>query len=332
MLRVAINGLGRIGKAIIRAYAQNPCYSDKMEIVALNTGSGPAQMHAHLLKYDSVHGIFNGIREVTDNSIDFGFGEVPLTFHRTPDDLDFSGVDVVLECSGIYKDRESVKFHLGAGAKKVIVSAPCKDVDATIVMGVNENLLDTEKHDIISIGSCTTNCLAPVAKLLNDSIGIEKGFVTTVHSYTNDQQILDKSHKDLQRARAGGISMIPTSTGAAKAIGLVIPELESKLDGKAIRVPTPNVSFIDLSFKSIKHTSIEEINNMFAKAADNILSYNQEKLVSIDFNGNPHSAVFDANETKVIGDDFCRVGAWYDNEIGFSRRMLDATLLFGAVK
>ena len=216
--------------------------------------------------------------------------------------------------------------------KRLWFLPPCKDVDATIVMGVNEKDLNPKEHDIISIGSCTTNCLAPVAKILNDNIGIEKGFVTTVHSYTNDQQILDKSHKDLQRARAGGVSMIPTSTGAAKAIGLVIPELKGKLDGKAIRVPTPNVSFVDLSFKSSKETSVSEINSLFAKLQNDIISYNEEKLVSIDYNGNTSSAIFDSNETKVIEDDFCRVGAWYDNEIGFSHRMLDAALLFKEMK
>ena len=326
MLKLGINGLGRIGKAVLRAYAENPKYHEQMEIRLLNTRSGTAQNHAHLIKYDSMHGIFDGIKGVKDDAIDVGFGYIPISFQSQ--DIDFTGIDVILECTGAYKDRSKAAKHLISGAKKVIVSAPCKDADNTIVFGCNENTFDASKHDIISIGSCTTNCLAPIAKLLNNNFGIEKGFMTTIHSYTSDQQILDKSHNDLQRARAAAVSMIPTSTGAAQSIGIVMPELKGKLAGKAIRVPTPNVSFLDFAFTTAKETSTEEINTLFSNSCNEFIGYAEEKLVSVDFNGNTQSAVLDANETSVIDKTFCRIGAWYDNEIGFSHRMLDAALLY----
>jgi glyceraldehyde 3-phosphate dehydrogenase len=329
-IRVAINGLGRIGRCVWRAAAE---YNrEDIEIVAVN-GPAPIETHVHLLKYDSVHGTFSAACAVGSDAIDMGQGPVKLFQERDPAKLPWSElkVDVVLECTGAFNKKSDAEKHIAAGAKKVIISAPAEGVDATIVYGVNNNALKPE-HTVISIGSCTTNCLAPVAKVLNDAIGIERGFMTTIHAFTNDQNILDGSHKDLRRARTASMSMIPTSTGAAKALGLVLPELAGKLDGTAVRVPTPNVSLVDLTFDSAKKTSIEEINDAIMKAANSslkgILATNDEPLVSIDFNHNPHSSIFDLTGTKVIDGTFCRIASWYDNEWGFSVRMLDVAVLF----
>ena len=324
-IKIAINGLGRIGRCILRAIFESS--HKEFTVVSVN---GPASIeeHAHLLKYDSVHGTFMGDIAVENNDLIINGKKIILQQERDLSKLNWQGVDVLLECTGRFNDKLSAMEHITSGqAKKVIVSAPCKDADATIVYGVNNQQLKRE-HKVISIGSCTTNCLAPVAKVLNDNIGIEAGFMTTIHSYTNDQRILDGSHKDFRRARAAAISMIPTSTGAAKALGLVLPELEGKLDGSAIRVPTPNVSMIDLCFTAAKDTSIEEINQLMLQNSNSILSVAVAKLVSVDFNHNMHSAIFDPFETKVVGKRFCRVVAWYDNEWGFSNRMLDMAKLF----
>lgn len=324
-VRIAINGLGRIGRCIVRA--AHELKKKDIEIVAVN---GPADIdgHVHLLKYDSIHGVFPYVEKVNDTTIKIGDQEIAVSCEYDPEKLPWKklGVDIVMECTGKFKSKEDGLKHIKAGAKKVIISAPGENVDATVVFGVNNQALKKE-HQVISIGSCTTNCLAPVAKVLNDGIGIARGFMTTVHSYTNDQNLMDNRHKDLQRARAATLSMIPASTGAAKALGLVLPELVGKLDGTAVRVPTPNVSLIDLTFTASKPTSVSEINTLMEKAANKamkgVLSVVKEPLVSIDFNHNPHSSNFDAKGTKVIDGTFCRVASWYDNEWGFSVRMLD---------
>lgn len=328
-IKIAINGLGRIGRCVMRAAAEYK--RDDIEIVAVN-GPAPIETHVHLLKYDSTHGTYPAVKQVGDDAIDMGQGAIKLFRERDPSKLPWGelGVDVVLECTGIFNDKKDAAAHIQAGAKKVVISAPAKNVDATIVYGVNNDVLKPE-HDVVSIGSCTTNCLAPVAKILNDAIGIERGFMTTIHAFTNDQNILDGTHKDLCRARTASSSMIPTSTGAAKALGLVLPELAGKLDGVAVRVPTPNVSLVDLTFDAGRNTSAEEINEIISKAAKGslkgVLAVNNEPLVSIDFNHNPHSSIFDATGTKVIDGRFCRVASWYDNEWGFSVRMLDVATL-----
>jgi glyceraldehyde 3-phosphate dehydrogenase len=331
-IRIAINGLGRIGRCLIRGIFEEN-YND-IELVAVN---GPADIatHIHLLKYDSIHGRFNAeVTALGEDKIIINGKEIALFGQRDPHKLPWKDlkIDVVLECTGAFTKLEDAKKHIEAGAKKVIISAPSKSDDVkTIIYGVNdENLNSTD--EVISIGSCTTNCLAPLAKILNDAIGIEKGFMTTIHSYTNDQNIVDGSHKDLRRARAAAMSMIPTSTGAAKAIGLVLPELKGKLDGGAIRVPTANVSMVDLSFIAKKDTSIEEINQLVSAAAakgkmNKVLQIVTEPLVSIDFNHSPYSSCFDVTQTKVLGGNMVKVCSWYDNEWGFSLRMLDVTRL-----
>jgi len=330
-VKVAINGLGRIGRCILRHWAESG--RSDVEIVAVNA-SGPIEKHIHLLKYDSVHGVFKGDISGTEDSLTINGKTLKRFADRNPENIPWgdAGVDIVLECTGVFKKHKEASLHLKGGAKKVVISAPSSDPDAMIVYGVNNEVLK-DSDNIISIGSCTTNCLAPVAKVLNDLVGIESGFMTTIHSYTNDQNIMDASHEDLRRARAGALSMIPTSTGAAKAIGMVLPELEGKLDGTAIRVPTPNVSMVDLTFTSSKETSDSEINAAIKKAAEGamkgVLKYTEEELVSIDFVGDPHSSIFDATQTKVVNGKFCRIAAWYDNEWGFSVRMLDIAAMLG---
>ncbi len=332
-IRIGINGLGRIGRCIIRALFETNRHNE-FEIIAAN-GPASVEEHIHLLKYDSVHGTFFGDITYENNSLIVNGKKIKLFQDRKVENLDWSETDFLLECTGKYTDREKAKELVEkAGAKKVIVSAPCTNADNVIVYGVNNNVLKKEDQ-IISIGSCTTNCLAPVAKALNDNIGIESGFMTTIHSYTNDQRILDGSHKDLRRARSAAISMIPSSTGAAKALGLVLPELSGKLDGSAVRVPTPNVSMIDLCFVAKKDTNISEINDIISSYANSqmkgVLTVAEAKLVSIDFNHNSNSSIFDPFETKVVSGRFCRIVAWYDNEWGFSNRMLDITKLFAEI-
>lgn len=329
-IKIAINGLGRIGRCVLRAVFELNL-QDKFEVTSVN---GPASIeeHVHLLKYDSVHGTFPGEISHDNKNIIINGYKIFLQQERELKNLHWNDVDVLLECTGKFNDKSKAVAHIDyAKAKKVIVSAPCKDADSVVVFGVNNHVLQPE-HQVISIGSCTTNCLAPVAKTLNDNIGIETGFMTTIHSYTNDQRILDGSHKDLRRARSAAVSMIPSSTGAAKTLGLVLPELAGKLDGSAVRVPTPNVSMIDLCFYAKRDTDIEEINQIIAGSAatkmKGILSVAKDPLVSVDFNHNTHSAIFDPFETKVVNKRFCRVVAWYDNEWGFSVRMLDVAELF----
>lgn len=323
-IKIAINGFGRIGRLVLRAIFE--LKRDEFEIVSINSTSSIDET-IHLLKYDSVHGIFqhevsnhNGMLKIDDKLI-------PLQKERDINKLNWENVDILFECTGKFNDHTSASAHLSRGAKKVIVSAPCTNADSTIVFGVNNNALKSE-HKVISVGSCTTNCLAPLAKIINDSIGIEAGFMTTIHAYTNDQRILDGSHKDMRRARTAGVSMIPTSTGAAKALGLVIPELAGKLDGAAIRVPTPNVSMIDFSFTALRDTSIAEINELVNKASNEVIKVAPAPLVSVDFTHDNASSIFDPYETKVINKRFCRVVAWYDNEWGFSVRMLDVARIF----
>jgi glyceraldehyde 3-phosphate dehydrogenase len=328
-MKIAINGLGRIGRLLLRGIVEGK-YND----LAVTIVNGPASTedHVHFLKYDSIHGVFPGEITYQDDIIFFADRKIKVTHERDINQLSWPDIDIVLECTGKFNKRDKAALHLTRGAKRVVVSAPCENADATIVYGVNEQTLSKEA-EVISVGSCTTNCLAPVVKVLNDNLGIENGFMTTIHSYTNDQNIMDASHKDKRRARAAALSMIPTSTGAAKSIGLVLPELSGKLDGAAIRVPTPNVSMIDLCFTTQKDSSVEEINQLFSRAAEeqmkNILGVSDKKLVSIDFTHNPLSAIVDLAETKVINKRFCRVVAWYDNEWGFSMRMLDVTRMLG---
>ena len=328
-VRVAINGFGRIGRLALRALAESG--RTDVEVVAIND-LGPVETNAHLLKYDSVHGPFPGNVTVDGDSIDIGRGPIKVLAERDPTKLPWKdlNVDVVWECTGIFTAKEKAQVHVQAGAKKVLVSAPSSGADATIVFGVNHDSL-TAAHTVVSNASCTTNCLAPVAFVLNNLVGIEKGYMTTIHAYTGDQPILDTLHKDLRRARAGALSMIPTSTGAARAVGLVLPELAGKLDGSAIRVPTPNVSVVDLKFIAKKSTSKEEINDALAKASQSnnlkgVLAVNELPLVSLDFNHNPHSSIFDMTQTQVVDGTLCRVVSWYDNEWGFSNRMPDTTL------
>ncbi|GAB7026093.1 type I glyceraldehyde-3-phosphate dehydrogenase [Geotalea toluenoxydans] len=323
-LRVAINGFGRIGRSVLRAAVNEK----GIEFVAINDLTD-AKTLAHLLKYDSVHGIFPGKVEAKENALVVNGITIKIYAVRNPAELPWKDekVDVVLESTGLFTAREKAELHLQAGAKKVIISAPATNEDITVVMGVNHQLYDAKKHNIISNASCTTNCLAPVAKVLQETFGIEKGLVTTIHSYTNDQNILDLPHKDLRRARAAAMSMIPTTTGAAKAVSLVLPELKGKLDGMAIRVPTPNVSVVDLVVTLSKKTDANEINAALKKAAEGplkgILGYSDEPLVSIDYNGNPLSSIVDSLSTKVIEGNMAKVISWYDNESGFSQRVVD---------
>jgi len=327
-VKVAINGFGRIGRNILRAIMESG--RTDIEVVSIND-LGPVETNAHLFRYDSVHGRFPGVVKVDGDTIDVGRGPIKVHAERDPANLPWGaeGIDIVLECTGIFTSKEKASAHLQAGAKRVIVSAPADGADLTVVYGVNHDKLSSE-HIVISNASCTTNCLAPVVKVLNDAIGIEKGFMTTIHAYTGDQPTLDTMHKDLYRGRAAALSMIPTSTGAAKAVGLVLPELKGKLDGVAIRVPTPNVSVVDLTFETKRATSVEEINEAIRSAADgklkSILGYTDEKLVSSDFNHDPHSSVFHMDQTKVMDGTFCRILTWYDNEWGFSNRMADTAV------
>jgi glyceraldehyde 3-phosphate dehydrogenase len=330
-MRIAINGLGRIGRCVARALFELNVKG--IELVAVN---GPARIedHAHLIKYDSVHGIFPGEVAAEGEHLRIGAMRPLLLRERDPSLLPWRelGVDIVLECTGKFNNRDAASVHLAAGAKKVLVSAPCDNADATIVYGVNHaDLLAT--HEVISIGSCTTNCLAPIAQALHQTIGIEHGFMTTVHAYTNDQNLVDGSHKDMRRARAGALSMIPSSTGAAKAIGLVIPELSGKLGGSAVRVPVANVSMVDFTFVSKQATTKEKINAILKEHAEGamqgVLYANTLPLVSVDFTHHPASAIADLTETSVIDGYFCRVVGWYDNEWGFSARMLDMAKLVG---
>ncbi|WMT86309.1 type I glyceraldehyde-3-phosphate dehydrogenase [Pelagibacterium sp. 26DY04] len=329
-VRVAINGFGRIGRNVLRAIIESG--RTDIEIVAIND-LGPVETNAHLIRYDSVHGKFPGTVTVSGDTIDVGRGPIKVTAVRNPAELPHKemGVDIVMECTGIFTSKEKASAHLEAGARKVIVSAPAEGADLTVVYGVNHDKLSPE-HTVISNASCTTNCLAPVAYVLNEAVGIEKGFMTTIHSYTGDQPTLDTMHKDLYRARAAALSMIPTTTGAAKAVGLVLPELNGKLDGTSIRVPTPNVSVVDFKFIAKKTTSVEEINAAIQTAAEGklkgILGFTTEKLVSTDFNHDPHSSVFHMDQTKVMDGNFVRILSWYDNEWGFSNRMSDTAVAF----
>lgn len=330
-VRVAINGFGRIGRNVLRAIIESG--RTDIEVVAIND-LGPVETNAHLLRYDSVHGRFPAEVTVKGDTINVGRGAMKVHAVRNPAELPWAaeGVDIALECTGIFATRDKAAAHLEAGAKRVIVSAPADNADLTVVYGVNHDKL-SKGHLVISNASCTTNCLAPVAQVLNDAIGIEKGFMTTIHSYTGDQPTLDTMHKDLYRARAAALSMIPTSTGAAKAVGLVLPELKGKLDGVAIRVPTPNVSVVDLTFEAKRSTTVEEINNAIREAANGrlkgILGFTDEPLVSIDFNHNPHSSVFHMDQTKVMDGTMVRILTWYDNEWGFSNRMSDTAVALG---
>jgi glyceraldehyde 3-phosphate dehydrogenase len=330
-LRVAINGFGRIGRLTLRSMIE---YDRKgIEVVALND-LGPVETNAHLLQYDSVHGRFPIDVKTAADSIDAGRGLIRVFAERDPARLPWKdlGVDIVFECTGIFTSKEKASAHLAAGAKRVLISAPADNVDKTIVYKVNHEAL-TKDDIVVSNGSCTTNCLAPVAKLLNDSIGIERGYMTTIHSYTGDQPTLDTLHKDLYRARAAAMSMIPTSTGAAKALGLVIPELKGKLDGSSIRVPTPNVSVVDLVFVPRRKTSIEEVNGAAVEAANGrmkgVLAVTDKPLVSADFNHDPHSSTFALKQTQIVDGGIVRVLSWYDNEWGFSTRMSDVALEMG---
>jgi glyceraldehyde 3-phosphate dehydrogenase len=330
-VRVAINGFGRIGRNVLRAIVESG--RTDIQVVAIND-LGPVETNAHLLRYDSVHGRFPKEVKVAGDTIDVGYGPIKVHAVRNPTELPWKeeGVDIALECTGIFTARDKAAMHLEAGAKRVIVSAPADGADLTVVYGVNHDKL-TKDHLVISNASCTTNCLAPVAQVLNDAIGIEKGFMTTIHSYTGDQPTLDTMHTDLDRARAAALSMIPTSTGAAKAVGLVLPELKGKLDGVAIRVPTPNVSVVDLTFIAKRSTTVQEINDAIRAAANGrlkgILGYTDEPLVSHDFNHDPHSSVFHMDQTKVMDGTMVRILSWYDNEWGFSNRMGDTAVALG---
>ena len=331
--RIGINGFGRIGRAAFRSASQYP----DLEIVAVNDLTDPATI-AHLLKYDSVYGVFPKDVKAQESGMLVDGKEVKVSAHRDPKDIPWKdmGVDIVLECTGVFRDREKASKHLEAGASKVIISAPAKDEDITIVMGVNHDKYDSENHHIISNASCTTNCLAPAVKVLNDRFGVENGLMTTVHSYTNDQVILDIAHKDLRRARAAAMSIIPTTTGAAKAISLVIPELKGKLNGFSLRVPTPTVSTVDLVVNLKKEATAEEINQAFAEEAagslQGILDITDEPLVSSDFRGNPYSSIIDGLSTMVIGGNMVKVIAWYDNEWAYATRLLDLAQFITAAR
>ena len=326
-IRIAINGFGRIGRNVLRALYEND-YRKQMQVVAIND-LGDAETNAHLLKYDSVHGRFDGVVSHDAESLTVNGDRIAITAIRNPEDLPWKDyhVDVVFECTGLFTKRDKAAAHLKAGARKVIISAPSPDADAMVVYGVNHHILNAG-HDVISNASCTTNCLAPVAKVLQDGVGIEQGLMTTIHAFTNDQVLVDVRHKDLRRARAAAHNIIPTKTGAAKAVGLVLPSLKGRVDGFALRVPTMNVSLIDLTFTACRATSVEEINGLMEKAAQGplkgILGYNEDPLVSSDFNHDAHSSVFDATQTRVIDGTLVKVLAWYDNEWGYSCRMLDA--------
>jgi glyceraldehyde 3-phosphate dehydrogenase len=328
-VKVAINGFGRIGRNVLRAIVESG--RTDIEVVAIND-LGPVETNAHLLRYDSIHGKFPASVEVSGDTIIVGGGKpIKVTAVRNPAELPHGelGVDIALECTGIFTSRDKAAAHLTAGAKRVIVSAPADGADLTVVFGVNDDQL-TSEHLVISNASCTTNCLVPVVKVLDDAIGIDHGFMTTIHSYTGDQPTLDTMHKDLYRARAAALSMIPTSTGAAKAVGLVLPHLKGKLDGTSIRVPTPNVSVVDFKFVAKKTTTVEEVNNAIIAASNGalkgILGFTDEPLVSRDFNHDSHSSIFALDQTKVLEGNFVRILTWYDNEWGFSNRMSDTAV------
>lgn len=328
-MRIAINGFGRIGRKAMRLAIERG-----LDVVAINSLS-PVEVDMHLLRFDSVHGPWNEKVEAKDGAMWIRGKKIHIAEDRDPTKLPWKdwGVDVVLECTGAFTDRETAAQHLKAGAKKVIISAPSKDADATICMGINEKVYDPSKHHVVSNASCTTNALAPVAKVLDEAFGIEKGLMTTIHSYTNDQKVLDLPHKDMRRARAAALNMIPTSTGAAKAIGLVLPQLKGKLDGFSMRVPSPNVSVVDLSVMLAKNTTKDEVNAAMKAAAEGALKgvfrYETLPLVSTDFNGDTHSSIFDADSTMVTGGNFVKVISWYDNESGYSARLLDLAVLVG---
>lgn len=328
MITIGINGFGRIGRCTLAHIAESG--RNDVQVVAINA-TGPIETNAHLLRYDSVHGRFAGVIRTDGNSLDLGRGPIRVMSTYNPEELDWEGVDVVLECTGKFNDRDKAAVHLGRGAKRVLVSAPAKRADMTVVYGVNHCGL-TLDHHVVSNASCTTNCLAPLAKILNDTVGIEEGIMTTIHSYTGDQPTLDRRHKDLYRARAAAMAMIPTTTGAGKAIGEVLPELAGRLDGSAIRVPTPNVSAVDLTFRAGKSVTVQQINDIVREAAlgpmGKVLSYDPEPKVSIDFNHTPYSSIFAPDQTRVVGR-MVRVLAWYDNEWGFSCRMADVAGVMG---
>jgi glyceraldehyde 3-phosphate dehydrogenase len=329
MARLAINGFGRIGRCIVRAALKRGVKD--LEFVSINDITDTKTL-AHLLKYDSVHGTLDADVKASEKGIVVNGKEIPVTAVRSPADLPHAAnkVDLVLECTGLFTEKEKAEGHLKAGAPRVVISAPAKGADITVAYGINHQQIDKAKHKIISNASCTTNCLTPVAKVLLDAFGIKRGLMTTIHSYTNDQNLLDLPHKDLRRARAAALSMIPSTTGAAKAVAEVIPALKGKLHGTAVRVPTPNVSLVDLTVEMEKAATAEEINAAFKKAADGalkgVLVYSDAPTVSVDYNGNPASSIFDATSTFVIDGNFAKVFAWYDNEMGFSNRMVDVAL------
>ena len=324
--KVAINGFGRIGRLVLRAIIESG--RSDIQVVAVND-LAPVEQLAHLLRFDSVHGKFPGNVESGDGTIDAGRGPIRVTGKRDPEELPWSDVDVALECTGLFTSREKAARHLSNGSKRVLVSAPASGADKTVVYGVNHGTMESSDQ-VISNASCTTNCLAPAAMVLNEAVGIRRGFMTTIHSYTGDQPALDAIHKDLYRARAAAVSMIPTSTGAARAVGLVLPDLAGKLDGVAIRVPTPNVSVVDLTFEASRETTVDEINNAVISASEGklkgILGYTDQPNVSADFNHDSRSSVFHLDQTKVMEGTFCRVLSWYDNEWGFSNRMADVSV------
>lgn len=328
-VRVAINGFGRIGRTITRILAGRT----DVDLVAFNDLTDPGTL-AHLLKFDSVHGRFDGDVSVDGDTMSVGGDSVKIFSNPKPGELPWAdlGVDVVLECTGRFRTKETASAHIDAGARKVIISAPGKAVDATIVLGVNDDQLDPATQSVISCGSCTTNCLAPLAKVLHGTVGIKRGLMTTVHAYTADQRLLDAPHKDLRRARSAALSMVPTTTGAAVAVTQVLPELQGRLDGMAVRVPTPNVSMVDFTFEAERATSVDEINAAVKAASEGdlagILAYETDPVVSVDLNGNPNSSIFDSLLTKVQNDEMVKVLSWYDNEAGFSNRMVDLALRF----
>jgi len=330
-VRIAISGFGRIGRNVLRAIAE--AGRKDLQVIAINDLFS-AKDNAHLLRFDSVHGRFPGEVKVAGESIDVGFGPIKVLAERDPKKLPWKSldIDIVMECTGIFTDKEKAAAHLEAGAKRVLVSAPSKGADLTVVYGVNHDRL-TPEHKVVSNASCTTNCLAPVAKVLNDLVGIKSGYMTTIHAYTNDQNVLDQAHKDMRRARAAAINIIPTSTGAAAAVGLVLPELKGKLDGTAIRVPVPNVSVIDLKIIPGRETTVNEINEAMEHASQQqlkgILGVTREPLVSVDFNHNPNSSTFDLTQTQIVDGRLVRVLSWYDNEWGFSNRMADTAVAMG---
>lgn len=329
MVTLGINGFGRIGRCTLAHIAE--AARNDVQVVKINA-TGPIETNAHLLRYDSVHGRFGNEVKVDGSTLDLGRGPIEVMSTYDPTELDWEGVDIVLECTGKFNDGEKSKVHLDQGAGKVLISAPATNVDRTVVYGVNHRDLQADER-LVSNGSCTTNCLAPLAKVLNDKIGIERGIMTTIHSYTGDQPTLDRRHKDLYRARAAALAMIPTSTGAAKALGEVLPEMAGKLDGTAIRVPTPNVSAVDLTFEAAKDVTVADVNEVVAEAAGGymgmVMGYDAEQKVSIDFNHTTQSSIFAPDQTKVIGGRTVRVLAWYDNEWGFSARMADVAAHMG---